>query len=382
VSVRKRRWVTKPKEGEEKGEPRECYVVAYRTGTGRHIKSFKRKKDADDFHAQVRVDIGKGVHVPHSKSVTVEKAGDQWIQSCATLERTTREQYMSHLKFHILPILGAVKLSALTVAMVRAWQDRLTAEGRSPAMARKVTTSLSSLLADAMERGTVAQNVVRSMATNRRGKHKAAARANGKLKSGTDFPTPDEIQSLLGVAMGKWRPFLLVAIRCGLRSSELRGLRWSDVDLTKSELHVRQRADQYGRIGWPKSEDSHRTVPMLPATVQALREWKMACPKGELDLAFPNGLGHVESHGNIITRGLIPAWQAAGIVDRYSGLHCLRHYFVSWCLARPPVGLGLTLKEASERAGHANISITADTYGHLLPRSDAAALAAAEGRFG
>ena len=42
----------------------------------------------------------------------------------------------------------------------------------------------------------------------------------------------------------------------------------------------------------------------------------------------------------------------------------------------------LTLKEASERAGHANISITADTYGHLLPRSDAAALAAAEGRFG
>jgi hypothetical protein len=45
--------------------------------------------------------------------------------------------------------------------------------------------------------------------------------------------------------------------------------------------------------------------------------------------------------------------------------------------------LGLTLKEASERAGHANIAITADTYGHLLPRSDdAAALAAAEGLHG
>jgi integrase len=102
-----------------------------------------------------------------------------------------------------------------------------------------------------------------------------------------------------------------------------------------------------------------------------------------LNLAFPTAAGHVESHDNIINRALIPAWEAAGVVGRYTGLHALRHYFVSWCLARPPVGLGLSLKESSERAGHANIAITADTYGHLLPRDDeAAALASAEGKFG
>jgi integrase len=67
---------------------------------------------------------------------------------------------------------------------------------------------------------------------------------------------------------------------------------------------------------------------------------------------------------------------------KYTGLHTLRHYFVSWCLARPPIGRGLGLKEASELAGHSNIQITADTYGHLLPRDDSAELAAAEGKFG
>jgi integrase len=108
-------------------------------------------------------------------------------------------------------------------------------------------------------------------------------------------------------------------------------------------------------------------------------------------------------HSNIIDRGLIPAWEAAGVtvptldkdgkpardeegrpitMAKYTGLHSLRHYFVSWCLARPPIGQGLSLKEASEHAGHSSIQITADTYGHLLPRDDRAELAAAEGIWG
>jgi integrase len=49
----------------------------------------------------------------------------------------------------------------------------------------------------------------------------------------------------------RWRPLLLTAIFTGLRSSELRGLRWEDVDLKTGELHVRQRADRYNVIGSP-----------------------------------------------------------------------------------------------------------------------------------
>jgi integrase len=417
MSIRKRTWKT------ESGEDRSAYVVQYSTAERdergkrkRHIKTFDRKKDADDFQAQVRVDLKKGTHTPHSRSVTVDEAGKLWIDGCGDLERTSVDQYNQHLKFHINPYLGALKVSALTVAIVREWQDKLRngvpapsqreAEPRSAAMVKKVTTSLSSLLSDALERGKIGHNVVRSMTTNRRRQRKVERRQRRKLVIGRDIPEPLEIDAFLQHANeSRWRAFFLTAVRCGLRASELRGLRWLDVDFKKSELHVRQRADRYGTIGNPKSADSQRVVPIPPKTLAALREWKTQCPKldGRQHFTFPNGSGHVETHSNIIDRGLIPAWEKAGVTvavldsdgkptrdeegrpivgAKYTGLHALRHYYVSWCLARPPVGLGLSLKEVSERAGHANIQITADTYGHLLPRDDTAELAAGEGEFG
>jgi integrase len=65
---------------------------------------------------------------------------------------------------------------------------------------------------------------------------------------------------------------LLTAIFTGLRASELRGLRWADVDLPRNELHVRQRADKFGTIGPLKSAAGRRTVPLLPMVANALRE--------------------------------------------------------------------------------------------------------------
>jgi integrase len=98
--------------------------------------------------------------------------------------------------------------------------------------------------------------------------------------------------------------FFLTAIFAGLRASELRGLRWCDIDFRKSELHVRQRAARYNRIGPPKSESCERTIPLPPAVALALREWKLACPKGDLDLVFPTSTGAIEHHTNTIKRHL------------------------------------------------------------------------------
>lgn len=386
----------------------------------RHIRTFDRKKEADDFHAQVRVDMAKGTHVPASKSPSVEVAGRNWMDSCADLERTTRDGYQQHLRDHINPYLGAFKLSTLTIAIVRDWQDKLrkgvpapgqdNAEPRSADMVKRVTGTLGSILADAQERGHVGQNVVRSLRANRkRGKErKAERRAKGRLKIGVDIPAPDEVDAILRAADGRWRPFLLVAVRCGLRASELRGLRWQDVDFKKGELHVHQRADAYNQIGPPKSEAGERTVPIPPTTLNVLREWKLACPKqkatGRVHYVFPNGEGNIEAHANIVTRGLIPTLIEAGVTApklddegkpiyedgepvltaKYTGLHSLRHFFASWCINRKvDGGLELPLKVVSERLGHSNIAITADLYGHLFPRADdSAELAAAEGKFG
>jgi integrase len=191
----------------------------------------------------------------------------------------------------------------------------------------------------------------------------------------------------------RWRPLLLTAIFTGLRASELRGLRWSDVDFKKGELHVRQRADRYQEIGQPKSEAGERTVPIPPGVLQLLREWRLACPRGKLDLVFPNSDGTIEWHSNIISRGLIPCQIADGVTvaakgddgkpiakAKYTGLHALRHFYASWCINREvDGGLGLPAKVVQERLGHSSIVVTLDTYGHLFPRGDdGTALAQAE----
>src|SRR5215831_17068654 len=108
--------------------------------------------------------------------------------------------------------------------------------------------------------------------------------------------------------------FLIVAIFTGLRSSELRGLRWDDVDLEAKELHVRQRADRYNVMGKPKSEAGERVIPLGPMVVNTLREWRLARPMGELGLVFPNSTGKIWGHAGIVL-SMWPVLVAAGVVN-------------------------------------------------------------------
>jgi integrase len=378
MSVRKRTWQN------DDGSQGQSWVVAYTDqGGSRRLKSFDRRRDADAFHATVGVDVRQGLHIPDSQSILVAEAARLWLESAATLERSTREQYHQHADLHIVPLLGTMKLSQLTVPAARAFEDKLASD-RSPAMVRKILTSLGSILADAQERGLVAQNVVRGLRVRRRRRGTDAGRhLNSKLKAGVTIPTPDEIRALIGALnthsgsiFSKYRPFLLTAIFTGLRASELRGLPWSNVDLKRGELHVRQRADRYNKIGPPKSDAGERAVPLTPMLINVLRAWKLACPKSDLDLAFPNSRGHVENRDNIVNRGWVPAQLAAGIVNKngkakYHGLHALRHFYASWCINREKDGgLELPPKMVQERMGHASITMTMDVYGHLFPRKD------------
>src|SRR5262245_8062941 len=313
MSVRRRSW-TSPA-----GEPKEAWAVYYREQHGhRPSKACDRKKAADAYHAQVAVDVRAGAHTAPSRSLSVAEAGKRWLTAAtnAGLERTTLESYQQHLRFHIAPLIGGVKLSQFTVPMARGFKDQLAQE-RSPAMVRKVMRSLGAILADAQERGLVGQNVVRNLRRGRQngGESRNERRQRGKLKVGVHIPNPTEIGAIVGHLEGPRRPLLLTAIFTGLRASELRGLRWQDIDLKRACLHVRQRVDRYQKIGPLKSEASERTVPLPPMLVNTLREWKLASPSSDLDLAFPNQRGNPHALLDIVRRSFHPAQVAAGVVN-------------------------------------------------------------------
>ena len=149
-------------------------------------------------------------------------------------------------------------------------------------MVRKVRGSLSAILADAQERGLVGQTWCAPCALAAGARKRAPT--NDKRASSRSASTSRRLTRFAPSSThldGRWRPLILTAIFTGLRASELRGLRWADVDFERGELHVRQRADCFNAIGRPKSESGERTVPLPPMLVNTLREHRLACPKGD-----------------------------------------------------------------------------------------------------
>jgi len=214
-----------------------------------------------------------------------------------------------------------------------------------------------------------------------------------RLEVGRDIPEFAEIKRIINAASPDYRTLLLTAAMTGMRASELRGMRWSDVNLKAGEIHVRQRADKRGKIRSPKSLSGTRTIPLPACVIEALRNWQpntLNLSTGTSDgLVFP-GKGKPLALSSIIRVGLIPAVRKAGLltecsedtrskefkdergmVPKYTGLHCLRHFYASWCINRKEEGgMGLPVKVVQERLGHSNATMTLNVYSHLFPKAD------------
>jgi integrase len=386
MGVRKRKW----------GNDKSAWLVDYRDQSGkRRFKTFERKADALAFESSAKVEVRQGIHTPDAASITVEAAASDWLKSSekAGLEPSSLRRNEQHIRRHIVPFIGAKKLSQLTVPGVNAFEDELREAGRSPAMVKAVMVSLSGILADAQRRGRVARNVVRERTARR----SAGARHKRRLVVGVDIPSPAEVRAIIGGLVGHYRDLILVALFTGLRASELRGLDWDDVGVDGARLHVRQRADFRGAIGSPKTAAAQRAVPLPPIVVNALRARKLAT--GGKGLVFGTSAGKPDDVHNVVRRGWWPAQVAAGVTvpvldgdgrpmldqkgqpvvsAKYSGIHSARHWFASWCInPREAGGLGLDPKAVQERMGHSTIAVTLDIYGHLFPRPDDADVLAA-----
>jgi integrase len=359
------------------------WQASYIDGAGnRRAKLFKRKSDGDAWLVETRHDLSRGIHTPSSVSPTVKEAGALWIKRCCEkgLEPSTVRNYEEHVDLHINPLIGAKKLSELTAPAVNAFADKLREEGRTPDMVRRVVRSLGAIFKEARRRGLSSVAPTMGLDLN------LPAREDPRVL----IPSKAELQAIIANASGRWRPLMLVAIFCGLRASEMRGLRWVDVDFDARQIKVTQRADAFHTIGKLKSKSGYRDVPMPPMVANALREWKLVCPRGDLGLVFPTGVGKVESHSNIVQRGFEPIQVTAGITERVPvlneagqptitnagepvmcdvakyGLHALRHACASLWIEQ-----GMNPKRIQKLMGHATIQMTFDTYGHLFTDNDA-----------
>lgn len=390
MSVRKRILVS--------GEIR--WLVDYADQSGRRrAKQFRRKKDADAFEVKARGEVAVGTHVADSASVTVATAADIWIAAGQLdgLQATTIRQRDQHVRLHIVPRIGAVKLSQLTAPRVEEFKDELLRDLSRP-MARAVLTSLKGMLRVARVKGLIGTNPAEAVKLANRRTEDDAEDGNGAVRfiAKNDLRAmlvkASEIWPLSRVVQGRhirgqgrpirqiavpWRPLFITALFTGMRASELRGLIWGRVDLNAKLIRVRQRADRFGTLGPTKSATSKRDIPLAPMVVNALKEWRLVCPFSELDLVFPSEAGRVILHTNLLAQGFRPLLKACDLESAGYTFHALRHTAASLFIEQ-----GWSPKKIQTVMGHSSITVTYDIYGHLFPspEDDAEAMAQVQAR--
>ena len=182
--------------------------------------------------------------------------------------------------------------------------------------------------------------------------------------------TPAEVQRLVGAADADWRAALMVAVYGGPRLGELLGLQWGDVEFSANRILVRQQLEAVtGELRTPKTRAGTRFIELPRFVMAELKQWKLRCPPGPLDLCFPDSRGGPMDSRNLRSRVFGPALRRAGL--RRIRIHDLRHTHASHLIAT-----GADLAAISRQLGHANAAITLSTYTHAFAKRNESGLGA------
>lgn len=321
-------------------------------------KTFRTVTEAKAWRRDMQTGLARGTVKAPSK-VTVREAAAAWLagaqdgsvrnRSGDSYKPSVVRSYETSLRLHALPSIGHLRLGDLTRNEVQDLADRMVASGADPSTVRNAIMPLRVIYRRAVNRGEVAVSPTDRLELPAvRGKRDRVA-------------TPAEATRLLDALPENDRALWGTALYAGLRLGELRGLQWSDVDLQNCIIRVRHGWDPLQGPIAPKSRSSVRSVPLVPR----LRDFLIAhgFRQGRRD-----GLGCGRRDGSSfnpssLNRRAHRCWRRSG--EKPITLHECRHTFASLMIAA-----GVNPKALATYMGHANIAVTFDRYGHLMPGSE------------
>jgi integrase len=261
--------------------------------------------------------------------------------------------YSQSIRLYIKPELGSRKLSSLSRVDVQDFADRLLATGLDPSTVKNTLKPLRVIYRRALARSEVAINPTTCL---------ELPACRGRRQRIAD---PAEASALIEALPEADRALWALALYAGLRRGELWALRWEDIDLEASVIHVRRAWDPKAGMIEPKSEAGTRKVPIAAVLRRILVEHKLRQGGDGTTRIVLDSDGKMK-HSTTLTERAHKIWKAAGL--KPIGLHECRHTFASLMIAA-----GVNAKALSTYIGHASISITMDRYGHLMPGSEAEA---------
>jgi integrase len=304
-----------------------------------------------------------------SECPTLKAYADKWLDSyaAARCKFSTAQGYRASFKNHILPALGHKRLDEIRRSDVKELLYSLANKELSAGTVRNVKACLSSLLTHAFEDELIPGNPA-----SRTGK---LIRKKDRKEDVNPF-TADEAATFLTACQEhrpRFHPFFLCALRTGMRLGELLALEWGDIDFRGGFIEVR-RALVRGRVVTPKSGKGRRVdmSKQLAATLKALRAERKAetLKKGwgqVPEMVFCSETGGYLDGDHLRRRVFAKVLEKAGL--RRVRIHDLRHTFATLLIQNKE-----SLAYVKDQLGHHSIQLTVDTYGHLVPGSNRAAV--------
>ena len=283
---------------------------------------------------------------------TLKDAADDWLaaaragvvrnRSGEPYKPSAIRGYEQNLNKRVLPELGDERLREITLPQLQRFVDRLAADGHAAATITTSITPLRAIYRRARQLGEVQTNPVSGISVpsvNRRQER---------------FATVEQVGVILsGLEKAKDRAAWATALYAGLRRGELMALRRADVDLAGGIIRVERGWDEeVGEVA-PKSAQGRRKVPIPAALRDHIDAYLVDSP----------------TEGRIFT-GLRQSYErgreaAKDAKVEPATFHECRHGYASLMIAA-----GVNVKALSTFMGHANIRITLDQYGHLLPGAE------------
>ena len=354
-----------------------------RDAQGRRLRRFLTvrgtKKEAERVLSEALHQRDTGIDIAPNK-ITVGDFLERWLRDYATeqVAASTLQRYQGIVRLHLIPALGRVKLRDLRPAHIQAaYSSFQRRDGRGESLSAKTVKEHHAILREALSWAVKWQLLAANPAD--------AVSAPRAQRREMCVLSPEGAQRFLEAASDTpYYTFFYLALQTGARSGELLALRWADVDLDRGTLRI-VRTARFARgqgivFSQPKTQRSRRPVALSPATVAALREHRreqleqrMQVGPGyeESGLVFADSLGR-PVYDSTVRRVFYGVVKAADVGPLR--VHDLRHSAATLMLQA-----GVHPKVVSERLGHATVSITLDTYSHVLPDMQREAAAALDG---
>jgi integrase len=321
------------------------YKVQTPEGTKTKYIYSKTRKDAATRLAKAIAERDAGL-VFDAGALTIGAYLERWLDTIRdTVKQRTWHRHEEVSRLHLKPALGNVRLGNLNALQVQSLYRAKLDSGLSPRTVQIIHATLHKALKQAVRWSLVPRNVAEAVNPPKPVKKEiqplSAEQAKNLLKTAKE--TQPKLYALY-----------VLAVSTGMRSGELLGLQWRDVDLRAGMLRVRRTVFN-GKVNVPKTSHGSRGIRLSKTAVEAL---KQHAQDGEW--IFPTSVGTSMSVHNLHNRSWKPLLKCAGLPN--IRFHDLRHTCATLLLTK-----AVHPKVVQELLGHASIQITLDTYSHLLP---------------